>query len=898
MQLKVPLEIVPNTISKRKTELAVAFDRGERMVGNDAFGMLSRKPQFSFTHFREMLGRSLEHPLVEGTKALKYGTVPFYNETHGGIAYKLDDQNTFTAEELTAMMFTYARDTTKDFGGQAVRDCVITVPSYATAHERRALMSAAEIAGLKVLALIEENTAAALQYGKDNVFEDKTVLYYNMGASSTQVLIANYHNYTIKELGKNKTIGSFEVKAKSWDSKLGGEQFDIVLMNHFAEKFNEQWGAATKGDDVRTKIRPMAKLRAQATKTKHVLSANTEIPVKVNSLHDDADLSFLMTRQAFEDMAAPLFARVTAPIEEALAFANMTLADLDAVELIGGGQRIPKIQSILSEFFGDQPLGVHLNADEAPALGAAFEAANLSTAFKVRKTGMTDYSHFPVEVKLRSIATEEGGGILEGLFGGAKKDSAEEQEAMEWKKQTVVFDAWSKLDKSKKIAFHHNRDINCELNYVSPGEESVPLPTGTATFLRSFNITGIAKFAKEQAEKGTCGGNEKGMPKVHLTFKLDAGGIVRLAKAEATCEEPKAVENATDTNTTDAEAPTEVNEEKNGSEEVDPVNLNETQANETEGTETTEKKKGKKEKSAKEKKTKKERKKDAVQTVNLLVDEQYTDPAVLSISPSEMQSSKDKLAYLQVLADLRTAKLEAKNTLEAYLYEIKNRVEDEAETVDQVTTEEQREEILNTVRNYADWLDDDGYDVETEIYITKRKEVKALADPIFFRASELVDRPKAVKSMSGKIEKIKQLVEKWITDMPHITETERKEVIDRADEGMKWLDEKVAAQKDLDMSVEPAFTSSEVYSELDSVGKVVTRLARKPKPKPKPILNVTNATNTTDSSNSTNTTEDTHGFDTVEGGDEGVTEGEDKEGETVDETDKDSNAGGPDSDEL
>ena len=134
--------------------------------------------------------------------------------------------------------------------------------------------------------------------------------------------------------------------------------------------------------------------------------------------------------------------------------------------------------------------------------------------------------------------------------------------------------------------------------------------------------------------------------------------------------------------------------------------------------------------------------------------------------------------------------------------------------------------------------------------------------------------------------------------MPHITETERKEVIDRADEGMKWLDEKISAQKDLDMSVKPAFTSSEVYSELDSVGKIVTRLARKPKPKPKPILNATNATNTTDSSNSTNTTEDTHGFDKVEGEDEDVTEGEDKEGEAVDETDKDSNAGGPDGGEL
>ena len=219
---------MPNTISKRKTEIAVAFDRGERMVGNDAFGQLSRKPQFSFAHFREMLGRGADHPLVKATEALRYGTSPAFNETHGGLAFKLDEESTFTAEELAAMMFTYARDTTKDFGGQAVRDCVITVPSFATTHERRALTTAAEIAGLKVLALIEENTAAALQYGKDNVFEDATVLY-NMGR---------------RRRGAHRQLQQLHCKeAEEQDHRhlrcegegvgCHGGEFDIILMEHF-----------------------------------------------------------------------------------------------------------------------------------------------------------------------------------------------------------------------------------------------------------------------------------------------------------------------------------------------------------------------------------------------------------------------------------------------------------------------------------------------------------------------------------------------------------------------------------------------------------------------------------------------------------------------------------------
>jgi hypoxia up-regulated 1 len=872
VQLKVPLEIVPNTISKRKTEIAVAFDRGERMVGNDAFGHLSRKPMFSFAHFREMLGRSIDHPLVKAQEALRFGVTPIFNESHGGIAFTLNEENTFTAEELTAMMFTYARDTVKDFGGQAVRDCVITVPSFATAHERRALTTAAEIAGLKVLALIEENTAAALQYGKDNVFEDKTVLYYNMGASATQVLIANYNNYTVKELGKNKTIGTFDVKAKTWDMTLGGEQFDIVLMEHFADKFNEKWGAAAKGDDIRSKVRPMQKLRAQATKTKHVLSANTEIPVKVNSLHDDVDLSFLITRKDFEGMVTPLLERVTTPIQEALDFAGLTVADLDAVELIGGAQRIPKIQSILGDFFGDHPLGVHLNADEAPALGAAFEAANLSTAFKVRKTGMTDYSHFPVEVKLRSIANADGGGILGGLFGGGKKDEAAEEEAMQWGKQTVMFPAWSKLDAKKKIAFHHDHDISCEVSYAPVEEGGVALPEGTPTLLQSFNITGIAKFAKEQEDKGTCGGNENSKPKIHLTFKLDAGAIVRLAKAEATCEEPKPVENATDATeavvdasaeSTDSNATSEETAASPEAEATDDASEEQTEdapkaegdsdaasTNSTESEDADSKKDGKKKSKKdkaekKEKKSKKEKKKDLVHTANLVIDEQFTDAAVVAVSPPEVQTSKDKLAYLQELADLRRAKLEAKNTLEAYLYEVKNRVDDEAQTVDQVTTEEQREELLELARQYIDWLDDDGYDVETEIYIEKKGDVKKLATPIFFRATELEARPKAVTMMTDKIAKIRTLVAKWEKDMPQVTEIEREDVLALADKVMAWVDDKKAAQDALELSVEPAFTSSEATAQLDAIGKLVTRLARKPKPKPKPVVNATNSTNST-----------------------------------------------------
>lgn len=252
----------------------VAFDRGERLYGSDAFGMLSRKPGMAYAHFREMIGRNANHPSVQAVEDMRLGTSPFQNDTRGGLDYRYKgDKNIegFSAEELGAMIFSYARvrktytyiytwqatcrtyctqlifykitfnnnqDITKEFGGQSVRDCVITVPSFATSTERKAMINAAEIAGLKVLSLIEENTAAALQWGKDRVEENKNVLYYNMGNTATQVTITKYFNYTTKEFGKNKTVGMFEVLAKTWDETLGGERFDKLVRAPTSRSFS------------------------------------------------------------------------------------------------------------------------------------------------------------------------------------------------------------------------------------------------------------------------------------------------------------------------------------------------------------------------------------------------------------------------------------------------------------------------------------------------------------------------------------------------------------------------------------------------------------------------------------------------------------------------------------
>ncbi|CAM9815888.1 unnamed protein product [Choristocarpus tenellus] len=254
--------------------------------------------------------------------------------------------------------------------GYSVKDTVITVPEFATAHERNALLDAADLAGLTVLALMDENTAAALQHAISQTYtEDANVLFYNMGANSLQVSIITFGPKMVTFGAKKDEInvGKVVVRGKAWDSALGGWWFDHKLTEMLAQGFNAKWG---KGD-VREFLRPMAKLQAQTTKVKKVLSTNTEIPVTLQSLHDDIDFTTTVTRAAFEEASKDLLTRVTDPIDQALAQAGMTLADIQAVEVIGGGSRIPKVQEKLVEYFStgvDMPLalGAHLNGDEAP----------------------------------------------------------------------------------------------------------------------------------------------------------------------------------------------------------------------------------------------------------------------------------------------------------------------------------------------------------------------------------------------------------------------------------------------------------------------------------------------------------------------------------------------------
>eukprot|EP01031_Cornospumella_fuschlensis_P034999 gene35000-42386_t len=379
VQPGTPLEIVTNFQSKRKTPTCIAFYKGERLFGSDATALMGRKPEASFAKLTRMLGRTPDHPLVKEVGSQYFPYKIYTNETSGHTNLLVENDEAYTVEELMAMLLQHLKDIVHNFGGKGIKDCVVTVPAGFTQHEKNALYSAAEIADLKVLSLIEENTAAALHYAIDRTFEQPSnVLYYNMGAGSAQVSIVSYSSTQVKEGGKNKSVGQFEVLGKAWDDSLGGFNFDMKLTDLLATRFNEAWNkkASGKGKDVRDFFRPMTRLRLEASKVKEVLSANNEFPIRAEQLHADTDLVTKVTRADFEAACADLFDRVTQPIEAALRMANLSLSDIHNVEILGGGVRMPRIKRLLEDYFksSNLTLGQHLNGDEAFALGAAFRA--------------------------------------------------------------------------------------------------------------------------------------------------------------------------------------------------------------------------------------------------------------------------------------------------------------------------------------------------------------------------------------------------------------------------------------------------------------------------------------------------------------------------------------------
>jgi len=440
-----------------------------------------------------LLGRPLDHPRVKMLIEEEWYPGLLESDSKGRIVTVQDKgkptEKKYSTEELLAMVLQYGKAITKAYAPKFVksqiRDCVMTVPSFYTQHERQALLDTASIAGLKAK-LIDENTAAAVQYAVDRVFNKTTkVLFYNLGANSLQVSIATFSSK--KPKGEKKKVEKFAVNAKTFDETIGGRTFENKLMNFMADKFNE--GRSGK-PDIRKNLKAMAKMVTVAQKSKKTLSASKSTFIKMESLFEGDTLAVKITRDEFEEMCADLFPRVTPAIDEALKQAKLTKDDIDEVELIGGGWRVPKIAEMLEAYFTGKELGTHLNSDESFVMGAAFQAANNTGRSKCKFIGMTDVYPFPISIALSG------------------RD-----------KEIPVFKKNAKIGTRKIVKFGQEKDFEVTLKY---GEDR---PAGSAEKIAVYSVSGVSDFA--DANPGA---------KVELQIFLDANGIAKVTKAKGFIE--------------------------------------------------------------------------------------------------------------------------------------------------------------------------------------------------------------------------------------------------------------------------------------------------------------------------------------------------------------------------
>jgi len=890
VQRGAPLEIVTNMHSKRKTEQMILFDQGSRLYGSDANSLLARKPTKTPLGMSIMLGRDEDHPAVKVLSERHYPLIPAYNDTRKGLYLSIDGgKQVHTPEELTAMVLHYAEEFTHQYGKEKghtygdITDCVLTVPSFATQSERQALLDAADLGAFKVLGLVDENTASAVNFGMDKTFEEpKIYLFYNLGGSSLQVSIIKFHHYEVPESKyskKMKKVGSIEVLGKGWDATLGGLAYDNRLVDYMADHFNREWRHARGHQkDIRDVPRAMTKIRLQANKVKHVLSANQEIPIHMDSLYDDMTLSMQITRSQFEDLCEDLTKRATDPIINALASANVTLDEVDAIELIGGGMRVPNVQSSLTSVLGDKELGMHINSDESMALGAAFYGANISSAFRVRQVGLVDINPFPIGISLDSLETDD-----------QKENSAEGDES--WSKKATIFKANSKIGVKKTIAFTHDQDVHCSLDYADPEG----LPEGAKKQLQRYKISGVAAFAKEMEENGL------GKPKVSLQFELSSSGTTSLVKAEAAVEEKYTVEveveieddEANETSSNDDSA----SETDNASEETaseggsnDTASDNESKENGEEQNETsTEESSIDEKEEPKKKKTKlvqKEKKKTHKKSLDI---ETYHVGKVQPLSNDLIEEYKSNIATLAELDKQRVLLEEAKNKLESYFYYVKNKLLDDEEDITKVSTEEQRDELMKLSRDAEDWLFDDGDAADLETIEAKFDELALPAEKVWFRLKEMTERPAAVKALNEKLVEIEEKFSLWVANLTHITEEEKDDVHSKIEDARKWLSDKVDAQAEKKGHEDPVFTSEEVPLQTKPIQKLISKLSKKPKPKPPKVEKNETQSNSTQEDASDKTDNESASEDTSES-DGKESNGEDDAGTKVEEESSDTNS--------
>merc|ERR1712004_387520 len=392
------VEIIANDQGNRTTPSYVAFTDTERLIGDAAKNQVAMNPSNTIFDAKRLIGRKFDDATVQ--KDIKLW--PFKVIKDSGNKPKMEvehkyESKTFTPEEISAMILTKMKETAEAHLGHKVTDAVVTVPAYFNDAQRQATKDAGVIAGLNVLRIINEPTAAAIAYGLDKKkiqAKESNVLIFDLGGGTFDVSILSIDD------------GIFEVKARAGDTHLGGEDFDNRLVDHFIKEFQRK-----HKKNIGQNKRAIRRLRTACERAKRTLSASAQANIEIDSLFEGVDFYTSITRARFEEMCSDLFKGTLEPVEKAMRDAKMDKSSINDIVLVGGSTRIPKIQKLLSDFFNGKELNKSINPDEAVAYGAAVQAAILNGEIHSSVSDM-----LVLDVAPLSLGIETAGGVMTSLI--------------------------------------------------------------------------------------------------------------------------------------------------------------------------------------------------------------------------------------------------------------------------------------------------------------------------------------------------------------------------------------------------------------------------------------------------------------------------------------------------